>query len=175
AAERQMQAANAEIGVAKAAFYPSITLGLSGGMQTSFIEKIADAKSRVWGLGPAGLDWPLLNGGAVKANAIAAQARYDQSAATYRLTVLTAMREAEDALTGLSVLKRQSAAQDVTVASATRALELAQKRYDSGLVAYYEVLDAQRTLLRAERESTRLRGELFVATTLLVKALGGGW
>ena len=175
AAERQMQAANAEIGVAKAAFYPSITLGLSGGMQTSFIEKIADAKSRVWGLGPAGLDWPLLNGGAVKANAIAAQARYEQSAATYRLTVLTAMREAEDALTGLSVLKRQSAAQDVTVASATRALELAQKRYDSGLVAYYEVLDAQRTLLRAEGESTRLRGELFVATTLLVKALGGGW
>jgi multidrug efflux system outer membrane protein len=175
AAERQMAARNAEIGVARAAYYPSITLGLSGGMQTSFIDKIADAKSRVWGLGPAGLDWPLLNGGAVKAGAQVAQARYDQSAAEYRQTVLTAMREAEDALTALSVLKRQSAAQDNTVSAATRALELSQKRYEAGLVAYYEVLDAQRTLLRSERESTRLKGELFLATVLLVKALGGGF
>ena len=85
------------------------------------------------------------------------------------------MREAEDALTALSVLKRQSAAQNNTVSAATRALALSQKRYDAGLVAYYEVLDAQRTLLRAERESTRLKGELFLATTLLVKALGGGF
>ena len=73
------------------------------------------------------------------------------------------------------MLRRQSAAQDSTVAAATRALDLAQKRYDSGLVAYYEVLDAQRTLLRAERESTRLKGELYLATVMLVKALGGGW
>jgi multidrug efflux system outer membrane protein len=72
-------------------------------------------------------------------------------------------------------LRRQSAAQNVTVTSATKALELAQKRYDSGLVAYYEVLDAQRTQLRAEREATRLKGELYLASVLLVKALGGGW
>jgi multidrug efflux system outer membrane protein len=85
------------------------------------------------------------------------------------------MRDTEDSLSALDVLHRQSAAQDVTVASATKALELAQRRYDSGLVAYYEVLDAQRTLLRAERESTRLQGELFLATVILVKALGGGW
>lgn len=176
-AERVMAATNAEIGVARAAFFPSITLGLSGGTQTSFIEKIADSHARVWGLGPAAVEWPLLRGGAVKANAEAeaAKARYEQSAASYRQTVLAAMRDAEDALTALDVLRRQSAAQDATVASASKALELSQKRYDSGLVAYYEVLDARRTQLRAERESTRLRGELFVATTMLVKALGGGW
>jgi multidrug efflux system outer membrane protein len=174
-AERVMAATNAEIGVARAAFFPSITLGLSGGTQTSFIEKIADSHARVWGLGPAAIEWPLLRGGAVKANSDAAKARYEQSAASYRQTVLAAMRDAEDALTALDVLRRQSAAQDATVASASKALELSQKRYDSGLVAYYEVLDARRTQLRAERESTRLRGELFVATTMLVKALGGGW
>lgn len=174
-AERVMAATNAEIGVARAAYFPSITLGLSGGTQTSFIEKIADSHARIWGLGPAAIEWPLLRGGAVKASAEAAQARYEQSAASYRQTVLAAMRDAEDALTALDVLRRQSAAQDATVASASKALELSQKRYDSGLVAYYEVLDARRTQLRAERESTRLRGELFVATTMLVKALGGGW
>jgi outer membrane protein, multidrug efflux system len=174
-AERLMAATNAEIGVARAAFFPSITLGLSGGTQTSFIEKIADSQSRIWGLGPAGLNWPLLRGGGVKANALASQARYDQSAATYRQTVLSAMRETEDALVGLSVLQRQADAQNATVASARRALDLSQKRYDSGLVAYYEVLDAQRTLLRAEREATRIQGELFLATVMLVKALGGGW
>jgi NodT family efflux transporter outer membrane factor (OMF) lipoprotein len=174
-AERVMAATNAEIGVARAAFFPSITLGLSGGTQTSFIEKIADSHARVWGLGPAGIEWPVLRGGSIKANAEAAKARYEQSAAQYRQTVLAAMRDAEDALTALDVLRRQSAAQDATVAAASKALELSQKRYDSGLVAYYEVLDARRTQLRAERESTRLRGELFVATAMLVKALGGGW
>ena len=90
-AERVMAATNAEIGVARAAFFPSITLGLSGGTQTSFIEKIADSHARVWGLGPAGIEWPVLRGGAVKANAEAAKARYEQSAAQYRQTVLAAL------------------------------------------------------------------------------------
>ncbi|MFN7562299.1 MAG: TolC family protein, partial [Prosthecobacter sp.] len=103
------------------------------------------------------------------------QARYDQSAATYKSTVLTAVREVEDALAGIEVLKRQSVAQDATVAAASQALALSQKRYESGLVAYYEVLDSQRTLLRAEQELTRIQGERFLATVMLIKALGGGW
>ena len=86
-----------------------------------------------------------------------------------------ALRDVEDSLSGLIILKRQSAAQDVTVASASKALDLAQKRYDSGLVAYYEVLDAQRTMLRSEQEATRIQGERFLAAVLLIKALGGGW
>ncbi len=174
-AERQMAALNAEIGVAKAALFPSVKLGITGGTQTSFAQKLADAQSRVWGLGPAAVEWPLLNGGGVRANIDATKARYDQAAASYKSTVLNAMRDAEDALSGLSILKRQAAAQDITVASAQRALELSQKRYDSGLVAYYEVLDGQRTLLRAEQEATRIQGERFVASVLLIKALGGGW
>jgi outer membrane protein TolC len=170
-----MAALNAEIGVARAAYFPTLTIGLRGGSQTSFYQLIDSSSSRIWGLGPAAIEWPLLRGGRVKANSEASKARYEQGAAAYRQTVLTAMRDTEDSLSALGVLRRQSAVQDVTVASATKALELAQKRYDSGLVAYYEVLDAQRTLLRAERESTKLKGELFLATVLLVKALGGGW
>lgn len=174
-AERQMAALNAEIGVARAAMFPSVTIGLTGGTQTSYPWKIADAASRVWGLGPAGVEWPLLRGGGVKAGIAASQARYDQAAATYKSTVLAAVREVEDALAGIEVLKRQSAAQDATVAAASQALAFSQKRYDSGLVAYYEVLDGQRTLLRAEQESTRIQGERFLATVMLIKALGGGW
>jgi outer membrane protein, multidrug efflux system len=175
AAEREMAALNAEIGVAKAALYPSVTIGITAGSQTSFLEKIADATSRTWGLGPAALDWPALTGGRVKANIVASQARYDQAAAEYKGTVLKAVREVEDALSTLHILQRQAAAQATTTESARRALDLAQKRYDSGLVAYYEVLDSQRTLLRAEQEATRLQGERYLATVLLVKALGGGW
>jgi len=174
-AERQMAALNAEIGVAKAALFPSLSIGLTGGTQSSFIWKIADAPSRVWGLGPANVNWPLLQGGGARAGIQASKARYDQAAASYKSTVLGAVRDAEDALTGQSVLKRQAAAQEVTVASARKALELSEKRYESGLVAYYEVLDSQRTLLRAEQEATRIRGERYLSAVLLVKALGGGW
>lgn len=175
AAERQMAALNAEIGVAKAALFPSVTIGLRGGAQSSYLEEIANSGSRIWGLGPAGVEWPLLTGGKSLADIDAARARYEQAAAGYRQTVLEAIRDVENALSMLDVLGRQGAAQDATVTSAQRALDLAEKRYVSGLVAYYEVLDAQRTLLRAEREATRIRGELFLATVLLVKALGGGW
>lgn len=174
-AEREMAALNAEVGVAKAAYFPTLTIGLRGGTQTSFYDLIDNSSSRIWGLGPAAVEWPLLRGGGIRANHQATQARYEQAAGTYRQTVLAAMRDAEDALSALDVLRRQTAVQDATVTAASKALELAQKRYDSGLVAYYEVLDAQRTMLRAEREATRLKGELYLASVLLVKALGGGW
>ena len=175
AAERQMAALNAEIGVAKAALYPSLSIGATVGTQTSHIQQIGNASSRVWGLGPVAFNWPLLQGGGVRPKIEATQARYDQSAASYKNTVLSAMRDAEDALSGLAILKQQAAAQEATAVSARRALDLSQKRYDSGLVAYYEVLDSQRTLLRAEQEATRIQGERFLASILLIKALGGGW
>lgn len=174
-AERQMAALNAEIGVANAALFPTLSIGLTGGTQTSYFWKLADAPSRVWGLGPGNIEWPLLRGGSVRANIDASKARYDQAAASYKQTVLSAVRDAEDALSGLAILKRQAAAQDATEAAARQALDLSQKRYESGLVAYYEVLDSQRTLLRAEQEVTRLRGERYLTTVLLIKALGGGW
>lgn len=174
-AEREMAALNAEIGVARAAMFPSVSVGVSGGSQTSFGWKLLDAQSRVWSLGPAAVDWPIFRGGALRANKKASEARYDQAAASYKSTVLGAMRDTEDALSGLAILKRQAAAQDAMVSSARTAVDLSQKRYESGLVAYYEVLDGQRTLLRAEQEATRIRGERFLASVLLIKALGGGW
>ena len=174
-AERSMASLNAEVGIAKAALFPSISVGATGGRQSSFISQLGRASSRVWGLGPAAVDWPLLQGGGARSRAAAARARYDGAASDYRQTVLNAMREVEDALAGLSILKRQLAAQEATVKSANEALALSQKRYDSGLVAYYEVLDGQRTQLRAEQEETRLKGELWITTVMLIKALGGGW
>ena len=165
---------NAHIGVARAALFPSVKIGLTDGTETSFIKKLADAASHVWGLGPD-VQWPILDGGKRGAETDAARAKYLQAAASYRDIVLKAVRDVEDALSGISVLKRQSAAQEQTVAGAQKTVELAQKRYAAGLVAYYEVLDAQRTLLRAEQELTRINGEQFLATVLLIKALGGGW
>ncbi len=174
-AEREMAALNAEIGVARAAMFPSVSVGVSGGSQSSYSWKLLDAQSRIWSLGPAAVDWPIFRGGALRANLKASRARYDQAAASYKSTVLGAMRDTEDALSGLAILKRQAAAQAATADAARRALELSQKRYESGLVAYYEVLDSQRILLRAEQENTRIQGERFLSTVMLIKALGGGW
>ena len=174
AAEREMAAQNARIGVARAAVYPSVKIGLNAGLETSFIEQVAKAASKVWGLGPD-IQWPIFDAGQRKAETDAARAVYDQMTAQYSATVLAAVREVEDALSGVDVLARQSAAQERTVESAQRTVELAQKRYEAGLVAYFEVLDAQRTLLRAEVDAVRTKGEHFLSTVLLIKALGGGW
>jgi multidrug efflux system outer membrane protein len=174
AAEREMAALNAEVGVAKAALFPSVKLGLNGGTETSLIEKIATSASRMWGVGPE-LTLPVFDAGKNKAKIEAAHARYDESAAKYRGIVLAAVRDVEDALSGIDVLQRQRAVQQQTVAAAQRTVDLAQKRYDAGLVAFFEVLDAQRTLLRAEQEATAIDGQLMLSTVLLIKALGGGW
>ena len=154
--------------------FPSVKLGVGAGSETSFIEKIVNSASRVWGIGPE-LQLPVFDGGKNKAKVEAARARYDESAAKYRSTVLAAVRDVEDALSSLEVLQRQRAVQQQTVAAAQRTVELAQKRYDAGLVAFFEVLDAQRTQLRAEQEATAIDGELMLNSVLLIKALGGGW
>jgi multidrug efflux system outer membrane protein len=118
---------------------------------------------------------PLFDGGKRHANIDAAKARYDGATAKYRDTVLKAVRDVEDALSAIEVRQRQRTFQEQTVAAARRTVELAQKRYDAGLVAYYEVLDAQRTQLHAEQEATVISAELFTNHVLLIKALGGGW
>ena len=174
AAERQMAAMNAEIGIAKAALFPSIALGGTGGTESSLVQNLATQAARVWGIGPE-LQWDILSAGRNKARIAAAQARYDERTAAYRATVLQAVREVEDARSTLLVYRDQLAALRTTVSAAQKTLDLAQKRYDGGLVAYYEVLDARRTLLRAERDLTALRGENYLAGVLLVKAVGGSW
>jgi multidrug efflux system outer membrane protein len=174
AAARRVTAANLEVGVARAAWFPQVSLGAVGGAQSSAVSMLSSTASRVWSLG-ANVDWPLFEAGRIKSGVDAAKARWEAAGADYRDVVLRAMGEVEDALSGLAVLAQQSAAQQTTVDSATRTVDLAQKRYDAGLVPFFEVLDAQRSLLRAEQELNRIQGERFAAAVILVKALGGSW
>ncbi len=174
ASEREMAAQNARIGIARAALFPSVKIGANAGLETSFLDQLSKASSKVWGVGPE-MHLPIFDAGKRSAEVDASKAVYEQTAARYRSTVLTAVREVEDALSGIHVLARQSAAQTRTVEAAQRTVDLAQKRYAAGLVAYFEVLDAQRTLLRSEVEAVRTKGEHFLSTVLLIKALGGGW
>lgn len=174
AAAMRVEAANQEIGVARAAWFPRVSLGASGGGQSSAVSLLGAAASQVWAIGP-NIDWAVLQGGRIKAGVDAAKARWETSGAEYRATVLQAMVEVEDALSALEVMERQSDALRRTVEAAGRTVDLAQKRYDAGLVSYFEVLDALRSHLRSEQDLTRIQGQRFAAVVILVKALGGGW
>lgn len=174
AAARRVAAANAEIGVARAAWFPNISIGANGGGESSAVSLLTSTASRVWSLG-TNVDWPLFEGGRRWANIAAARARAETAAAEYRSVVIHAVVEVEDALGALDVLRRQEAAQRATVESARKTVDLAFQRYEAGLVPYFEVLDAQRTLLDAEVDATRIRGERFAATVILIKSLGGSW
>lgn len=173
-AERALASANARIGVAKAAFFPSISLTSSAGFASSDIDHLTQSDSRIWSIGPS-LYLPIFQGGRNKANLARSRASYEESVAQYRQHVLIAFREVQDALTATRLLADQSAAQDRAVASAKRAAELAQTRFDSGYVAYFEVIDAQRTALAVERASAQLAALRLNTSVALIKALGGGW
>jgi multidrug efflux system outer membrane protein len=173
-AERVVQAENARIGVAKAAFYPSLRLGGRAGLESASLDKLFRADSRTWGLGPE-ISVPIFEGGKNKAELERSRFRYEETVASYRQTVLNAVREVDDALAGTSLLARQFEAQQRTVVSAARTVELSQQRYDAGLVAFFDVVDAQRTALDAQRTAARIQGTRHLATIALVKALGGDW
>jgi multidrug efflux system outer membrane protein len=174
AAESALAAANARIGVAKAAFFPAISLTGTFGRASGDIDRLANSDSKFWSIGPS-LYLPIFQGGRNKANLARSRAAYEESVALFRQRVLVAFREVQDALTATQLLADQAAAQDRTVAAARRAGELAQTRYDAGLVTYFEVIDAQRTVLTAERASAQLSAQRLVNSVGLIKALGGGW
>ena len=174
AAERQLAAANARIGVAKAAFFPAISLTGSAGYASADISNLFNSDSRLWSIGPS-LYLPIFQGGRNRANLANARAVFEENIAQYRQSVLIAFREVQDALTASRLLVDQSAAQSRAVASARRGAELAQKRYDAGYVSYLEVVDAQRTALDVERADAQLAGQRWVTEIALIKALGGGW
>ena len=174
AAERAMAVANAQVGVANAAFYPSINLGLTAGQESRRLNTLLDMPSLVWSLG-VNLAQPLFDGGRVKGNYEAARAGYDIAVANYRRVVLTAMQEAEDGIIGVAALERASAQADVAVASAQRTLELMNVRYEGGVASPLEVISAQQSLLAAERLASQLVGQRLLASVFLVRALGGGW
>jgi multidrug efflux system outer membrane protein len=174
AAERALAAANARIGVAKAAFFPAISLTGSAGYASGDIDRLFNADSRVWSIGPS-LYLPIFQGGRNRANLERSRAAYDEGVAVFRQRVLVAFREVQDALTATRLLAGQSAAQERALASARRASSLAQARYDAGFVAYLEVIDAQRTALATERASVQLEALRLNTSVALIKALGGGW
>jgi multidrug efflux system outer membrane protein len=173
-AEHNLEAANARIGVAKAAFFPTIKLTGAAGLASADLGSFVSGASRVWSIGPS-IHLPIFEGGRNRANLKAAEARYEQSTATYRGSVLTAFREVEDSLSDLSTLGAQGEAVTRALASARDTANLASQRYQQGLSSYLEVVDAQRNALQAEREDAQLRGQRAISTILLAKALGGGW
>jgi multidrug efflux system outer membrane protein len=174
AAERAMAAANAQIGIANAAFYPSITIGPSIGLQSTSVATLFNAPSIIWSLGVSALQ-PLFNAGRLRANVDFARAGYDATLANYRRVILTAMQEVEDGMTGSVALESAYAQAQVAIGSAARVLDLATTRYEGGVASYLDVITAQQALLNAERQATQLQGQRLLVAVFLVKALGGDW
>jgi multidrug efflux system outer membrane protein len=173
-AERLMAYQNAQVGIARTAFYPHITLSGSGGLQSRDFTTLFNAPSLFWSLGADALQ-PIFEGGRNRANLAAARAAYDQSVANYRQSVLTAFQQVEDGISNLSTLSQALTTQGAAVEDARRALEIANNRYIGGVTSYLDVITAQTTLLTSERLETQLLGQQMVSSVYLVKALGGGW
>jgi multidrug efflux system outer membrane protein len=173
-AERQLASANARIGVAKAAFFPVLTLTGSGGYLSGDIDSLFKWDSRAWSIGPS-LSLPIFAGGRNRANYKRSQAAYQEALAKYRQQVLVAFGDVEDSLSGIRHLIDQADAQARAVSNARRAADLATERYRSGIVGYIEVIDASRDALTADRANAQLTGQRLIAAVQLVKALGGGW
>jgi hydrophobe/amphiphile efflux-1 (HAE1) family protein/NodT family efflux transporter outer membrane factor (OMF) lipoprotein len=174
AAERQLASANAKIGVAKAAFFPVLSLTGSGGYLSAGADNLFNWDSRTWSVGPS-LSLPIFAGGRNRANYSRSKAAFEEATALYRQQILVAFGEVESSLSGLHHLADQSEAQERAVTSARRSADLAADRYQSGVVAYIEVVDANRDALAAERANAQLAGQRLIACVQLIKALGGGW
>jgi multidrug efflux system outer membrane protein len=174
AAQQSVMAANARIGVARSALFPSLTLSAAGGGEAGGLGDLFKLDARAWVIG-ALLSMPVIDGGRNRANITRAEAQLDESAASYRQQVLTAFQEVEDNMSGLRVLQGQAAELDDALQSARRSADLAQKLFAAGRTGYLELLDAQRNLTTVERSVVQLRGERAVTTVALIRSLGGGW
>ncbi|NKJ46920.1 RND transporter [Burkholderia sp. SG-MS1] len=173
-AERAMAAANAQIGVAKAAFFPSLTLTPGIGWESTQFASLLSAPTLMWTLG-ATVGQVLFDGGRRAANVKFASEGYQATEATYRQTVLNAFQQVQDGVTGLSVLDGAAKQSQEAVSDAQRLLSLATDRYSGGLVAYLDVITAQQSLLNSERQDVQIHGQQMTLSVALVKALGGGW
>jgi multidrug efflux system outer membrane protein len=178
-AERAMAAANARIGVARAAYFPTIDLlpGLgvqSAGWESAALSSLFEAPSRLWAVGLS-VSQTLFDAGKTRANVRFADADYTAAVAAYRQTVLTAMEEVENGITGLSSLGRAATQANASVLSAQRAFDIASDRYKGGVDTYLDVITAQQTLLTNQRQAVQIQGQQFTTAVFLVKALGGGW
>lgn len=173
-AERAMAAANAQVGVARAAYYPSITIAPSAGFESRALASLFDAPSLLWSVG-AQVAQPLFSAGRLDANVDFARANYDATVASYRRVVLTAMQEVEDGITSLAALESADRQARTAVATARQVLELASARYEGGATTYLDVISAQQSLLATERLAAQLFGQRLLTSVFLIKALGGDW
>jgi NodT family efflux transporter outer membrane factor (OMF) lipoprotein len=174
AAERRVASANAQIGVAKSAYYPSINLGASGGFESSSITSLLNGPSGFWSFGGSAL-MTVFDVGRRRALTDQAIAAYDYQVATYRENVLTGFQQVEDNLAAVRILEGEAKVQDEAVVAAQRTLDLSIKRYKGGVTSYLEVITSQNAALSNEVTAVNILGRRMANTVLLVQALGGGW
>jgi NodT family efflux transporter outer membrane factor (OMF) lipoprotein len=174
AAERQVAAANEQIGIAKAALYPSLTFGAGAGLQSAAIADLFTWPSRFWSLGPQ-LAETLFDTGRRRAQVKVTEAVYDSTVANYRQTVLTAFQEVEDSLAQLRILSQEAAIVDRAVKSAELSLQISTDQYRGGLTNYLQVITAQTSTLQNQRTAVDTLTRRMVASVSLIQALGGGW
>ncbi|HEV2352134.1 MAG TPA: efflux transporter outer membrane subunit [Terriglobia bacterium] len=174
AAERQMAAANEEIGIAQAAYYPTLTLSASAGLESSHFLRWISWPSRFWSAGPQ-LAETLFDAGRRHAQTDQARAAFDATVANYRQTVLTSFQQVEDNLAALRVLNDEAQAEDDAVKSAQLSLRISTDQYKAGTVSYLQVITTQAIALQDERSAVDIQTRRMVASVLLVEALGGGW
>jgi outer membrane protein, multidrug efflux system len=173
-AERMVAAANARIGVAQAAFFPSVKILGDAGFESFDAGTLFEGPSRFWSVGPS-VTLPIFEAGKNEANLDRNKAAYLESVERYRACVLRAFCEVEDSLLGLHSLRSQYEQQEKSVVSSQQAYDLAQSRYSQGLTNYLDVIDAERMQLNTRQGLAEIRGQRFATTILLIKALGGGW
>jgi NodT family efflux transporter outer membrane factor (OMF) lipoprotein len=174
AQERQTDAANAQIGVAISAYYPTITLGASGGFQSARFGTWIQGPSTMWTLGGQAAEL-LFDAGQRHALTDAARHSYEAQADGYRNTVFSAFEDVEDQLAALRVLEQESTVEQRAVDAAHRSFDLSNSRYKGGVTSYLEVLTAEQTLLQDEVTEINIESRQFAASVSLVRALGGGW
>lgn len=173
-AERRIAAANEQIGIARAAYFPTIMLGLVGGFESKSFPDWLTGSSALWSIGASAAE-TVFDAGRRRAVSDQAKSSYDEMVANYQQTVLTSFQEVEDSLADLRVLEDESKTQDAAVAAANRALDQTTNRYKGGLDTYLTVITAQSAALANERTAVSLLTRRLTSTVLLVKALGGGW
>jgi len=174
AAERRVASANAEVGLARTAYYPLVNIVGGGGFESGSITTLLQGPSAMWSVG-ASLVQPLFDGGRRRALNDEAKAAYGSEVASYRETVLTGFQQVEDNLAALRILEKETGVQTAAVQAAQRSLDLSNTRYDGGVTSYLEVITAQNAALTDEVTAVNILGRRMASSVLLIEAMGGGW
>jgi multidrug efflux system outer membrane protein len=170
-----LRAANAQIGVAEGAFYPSFSLTGNFGFASESLSNLAKGDARQFSVGPLALSLPIFDGGRNKANLAIAKARYEEAIANHQTKLLTALREVEDALSDVQQRQLQGEAQKASQVAAARGYLVARARYERGVSTYLDVTDAQRSALAADRAAVQINTQRMLAAVAVARSLGAGW